>query len=98
MDTSIQGGMMAELEVFIKYPDNKYGEGIMIEEYNDRISLVLAQEGQGNGTVWKKWVFPQNKERMPMEKAIPHKIYLGHNRETAIDMLRQIAMHLKGAK
>ena len=89
---------MAELEIFFEYPDNKYGEGIMLEEYNDRISLVLAQKGQGGGTVWKKWVYPQNKDRQPIEKAIPHKIYLGHNRETAIEMLRKIAIELKGVK
>ena len=67
-----------------------------MEEYNDRISLVLAQKGQAEGTVWKKWVFPQGKDRQPNEKAIPHKIYLGHNRQSAIDMLRKIAVQLKG--
>ncbi len=89
---------MAELEVFFEYPDNQYGEGIMLEEYNDRISLVLAQKGKGNGTVYKKWVYPQGKDRGPIDKAIPHKIYLGHNREVAIDMLRKIAVELKGGK
>ena len=89
---------MAELEIFFEYPDNKYGEGIMVEEYNDRISLVLAQKGQ-EGTTWKKWVYPQKRvdgRNEPNEKAIPHKIYLGHDRATAIDMLRKIAIQLKG--
>ena len=92
---------MAELEMFFEYPGEKYGEGIMLEEYNDRISLVLAQRGKGEGTIWKKWVYSQKRvdgQNLPSEKAIPHKIYLGHNRETAIEMLRKIAIELKGKK
>jgi len=63
-----KGEDMSELEVFFEYPDSKYGEGIMLEEYNDRISLVLAQKGKGEGTAWKKWAYPQNKERQPTER------------------------------
>lgn len=89
---------MSELEIFFEYPNDQYGQGIMLEEYNDRINLVSAQKAQGNGTVYKKWVFPQTKDRQPAEKAIPHKIYLGNNRESAIEMLRKIAIELKGGQ
>ena len=87
---------MAEFEIFIPYPNDKYGQGIMIEEYNDRISLVLAQRGQGDATTYKKWVYPQTKDRSPCPKAIPHKIHLGETRSEAVEMLRKIAIQLKG--
>ena len=88
---------MPELEIFFEYEDSKYGEGIMVEEYNDRISLVLAQQGKGDGTVYKKWCYPQGKDRAPLEKAIPWKIYLGPDRKKAVEMLRKIAVELKGS-
>ena len=82
-------------EIFFEIPGSKYGEGIMLEEYNDRISLVLAQKGKGNGTTYKKWCFPQTKDREPAEKAIPWKIQIGRDRQEAVETLRKIAMELK---
>ena len=79
-----------------EYPDDKYGSGIMLEEYNDRISLVLAQKSQGEGTVYKKWCYPQGKDRGPIEKAIPWKIQIGRDRIEAVEMLRKIAIQIKG--
>ena len=92
-----RGIEMPELEMFFEFPDNKYGEGIMLEEYNDRLSLVFAQKPKsGNGTVYKKWCYPQGKDRGPLEKAIPWKIHIGRDRQEAIEMLRAIAIQLKG--
>lgn len=85
---------MAELEIFFEIEGSQYGEGIMLEEYHDRISLVSANKGK-EGTNYKKWCFPQTKDRVPAEKAIPWKISLGPNRKSAVDMLRKIAMELK---
>ena len=87
---------MAETEVFFEYPNDQYNQGIIVEEFNDRISLVLAQKPKGNGTIYKKWCFPQTKDRQPTEKPIPWKIFIGHDRQSAIEMLRRIAIHLKG--
>lgn len=84
---------MAELEIFFPYPNSKYGDGIILEEWHDRLSLVVGSKSQ-EGTVYKKWVFPQTKDREPASKAIPWKVQLGSSREEAIDMLKNILMEL----
>ena len=84
---------MPELEMFFEYPESKYNDGIMLEEYHDRISLVAAYKSNGQGTAGKKWCYPQ-KDRGPAEKAIPWKIELGHDRDTAIQMLQDILRFL----
>ncbi len=63
-------------EIFLQ-TDKQYGNGIMLEEYNGVYSLVRAAKSQNGGTVWKKWGFPQDKDRKPIEKGIPWKIELG---------------------
>ncbi len=89
---------MSELEMFFPYPNSKYSDGIMLEEYHDRLSLVAAQEGKGDGTTYKRWCYPQGKDRGPLDKAVPWKIELGHNRETAIKMLKDIISFLAPGK
>ena len=67
-------------ETFYPLPGSQYNEGIILEEYNEEYSLILAQKPQGNGTVYKRWVFPEYKKE-PSKKAIPWKITLGNQRE-----------------
>ena len=68
-------------EFFYAYPNDDYNGGIVLEEYNGVLSLVAGGKGQGNGTVYKKWGFPQKKDKQPTERAIPWKIQLGNDRE-----------------
>lgn len=75
--------------------ETKYGEGVLLEEYNEEYSLIAASKGQGQGTIFKKWVFPQMKDRKPAEKALPWKVTLGGHRQ-AIKALEYFLKHLKG--
>ena len=72
--------MMAR-QFFYQYPNNKWNQGILLEEYNGVLSLVAGGKGQGNGTVYSKWGYSQTKDKQPAEKPIPWKIQLGNDRE-----------------
>ncbi len=73
---------------FIKDESSNFDEGILLEEYKGAFALVNAQEGQ-DGKIFKRWIFPQGKERKPLEKAIPWQIRLG-DKETAIRKLKAL--------
>jgi hypothetical protein len=68
------------MDDFLRYPGNQYNEGISLDEYNGVISLVLAQEGE-DGTIYKRWCFPQVKGKKPGAKALPWRIALGKPQE-----------------
>jgi hypothetical protein len=67
---------------------------ILLDFYNDAYSLIAAQEGK-DGNVYKRWVYPQGKNRQASEKSIPLKITLG-NRTEALEMLKAIINALMG--
>ena len=65
-------------EIFFEDPSSDYKEGIMLEEYNGVLSLVAAQRSaKAEGTVYKKWGFPQDRDKKPISEAIPWKVRLG---------------------
>jgi len=73
---------------------NKYNDIILLDEYNEQISVVSAREGK-DGKIYPQWVFPQDKDRQPRDKAIPLKVTLG-DRATAARHLRFLADALEG--
>jgi hypothetical protein len=75
---------------------NKYNDVIQLDEYNEQISIVAARESK-DGKVYPQWVFPQDKDRQPRDKAIPLKVTLG-DRETAARRLRHLADVLDGGQ
>ena len=64
----------------------KYGDGIAIDEYDGKISIVAAQQGRDD-QIYARWVFPQTKDRTPTDKAIPLKITIGNDKADAINTL-----------
>lgn len=79
---------MSEFELFFELEGSEYGDGVLLDKYGDRYSLVAAQKSQkANGTIYKRWAFPQDKDKKPREKAVPMGVKLG-NRTQAIVMLR----------
>jgi len=75
---------------FVPFENDKYGNGILLEEYNGKWSLCMAETG-GDGNVYKKWIYPQRydketKERYASDKTIPWSIRLGEITD-AIDAL-----------
>ena len=67
--------------------NTEWNDGVLLEEYQGKWSLVMAQDK--DGTVYKRWVYPQkrvDKENVPGDKAIPHKILLG-NKDQAVQIL-----------
>jgi len=79
---------------FVALPDSKYGDGILLEEYNGTMSLVRAFMGN-EGKPVMKWCFPQGKDREPGPKGLPWKIELG-SREHAAEVLRHFLGVLTG--
>ncbi|MBS3809781.1 MAG: hypothetical protein KGY38_06485 [Desulfobacterales bacterium] len=68
---------------------NKFNDVIRLDEYNGEISVVAAREIK-DGKTYPQWVFPQDRDRKPRDKAIPLKVTLG-DRETAARHLRYLA-------
>lgn len=62
------------MDQHVEIPDSKYGECIVINEYNGEISLVLGNVS--GDKVYKKWCFPEYKKE-PRTKSVPWKIPLG---------------------
>ena len=75
-------------ENFYKFNEGQYGEGVLLEEYNERLSLVAANESnKDGGTVYKKWCYPQAKGQRPGDTAIPMKVG-GISRYEMVKMLK----------
>ncbi len=62
--------------------ESKYGECITVDEYNGKFSLQVSRKGS-DGQVYVSWCYPQ-RNREPMEKAIPMSITIGYSTEEAI--------------
>ena len=80
-------------EVSYELPESQYGDVVMLQEYKEQYSIVAARKGQ-DGKVWMEWVYPQ-REKKPIEKAIPLKVGLGGHAE-AIECLEFLLSELKG--
>lgn len=80
---------MIQIENFLII-DEKYKSGIGIDVYKNEINLCTAYLTQDNKII-NQWVFPQNKNRQPSTKAIPHKISLGLKQQ-AIQRLEQLLL------
>lgn len=65
--------------------DSEWKQGAALDYYNQKISIVAANEGK-DGKIYMKWVYSQTKERKASEKTIPLKITLG-DAGTAINIL-----------
>jgi hypothetical protein len=72
-------------EMFFKRENSEYNEGIIFQEYRDNFYLVSG--GKGQHAVWKKFCFPQRKDKTPTDTAIPMGVNLG-NRHEAIKMFK----------
>jgi hypothetical protein len=84
-------------QVFYKLKNSDYGEGLLLEKYNETFGVYAAQEPrETNGTIYKRWAFPQTKERQPGEKAIPMGIKLGNQTE-AIEILKYFLEQLNAS-
>lgn len=80
--------------IFFGRKDSKYGEGVLLDEYNGLWSLVSAKEGK-DGKVYMEWCFPQKRDgsKQPLEKSLPWKISFG-SREEMVSTLRKILYKL----
>ncbi len=83
------------MENFKEYPNDKYGSGIELDEYNGTYSLVASRRAD-DGNVYKEWVFPSYKKK-PREKSCPWKIPIGSSPAEAIETLQYFISLLSGA-
>jgi len=73
--------------------ETKYGDHVIMEEYNEQYSIIAARKGK-DGAIWKEWVFPQDGDRKPRDKAIPLKVFLGGHAQ-AIKVLEYMLAELR---
>jgi len=85
------------MDEFRQYPDgetqNKYSRGLTLQEYKGAFYLVSSRRTE-KGDIAFEWCYPQ-RDRAPMEKAIPWKIKLGDSRKEAFEMLANFGRILK---
>ena len=82
-------------EIKIEIKGSKYGEGVIFQRYNGTFSLLSASCSQ-DGTMYPKWVFPQDKERQPMPKAIPMKVSFGADPAEVAEILKAMLLAVGG--
>ena len=75
--------------------ENKYNNGVSVEEYKGTYSLAAAYETR-DGNVALRWAYP-DKDRKPAEKAQPVKIVIG-SRDDAVELLRAVAAVIRGGE
>ena len=73
---------------FFADPDSQYGEGVLLDEYNGKFSLVSARQGK-DGTVYMQWVYPQARDgsKGPIDKSVPWKVTPG-DKDAMVKMLQ----------
>jgi len=75
--------------------DEKYNQGVTLDEYNGVLSLVSCRKTD-KGMVFMQWCYPQTRENdtnIPADKSLPWKITLG-DRFSAIGVLRELLHRL----
>jgi len=84
-----------EKEIFYEYQGSSYGDGILLDEYRNEFSLVVAK--RKDGKTYKEWVFPQKRDgsKQPLDKSLPWKIKLG-SKDEALRVLRFFLAELEG--
>ena len=71
--------------------DEQWKNGVALEEYGGKFSLVRAYQGN-DGAIFVKWGYPQ-KDKAPIEKALPWKVELG-DKDQAADILQRFLVEL----
>ena len=82
------------MDKFFKIASSQYNEGVFFTEYNGKYQLLTGQTGKDDEN-YKKWVFPQGKDRLPGEKAIPMGVTIG-GKDEAISILKAMLSELGG--
>ena len=79
---------MLDNKFFYPDPDSQYGEGVMLDEYNGKWSLVSARQGK-DGKVFMQWAYPQARDgsKKPIDKSVPWKVSFG-SKDVTINALR----------
>jgi len=89
--------MAGEFEIVVPVDGSEYGDCVMMQKYGDKYQLLAGQlSKKPNGSPWMRWVFPQDKDKQPREKAIPLQINLG-NLIAARSILAQLLASLPAA-
>ena len=71
--------------------DQQYNSGLCLDDYGNEISICKAHaDSQNEDEIYLDWIFPQNKDRKPIEKSLPWKIVLGETGQ-AVKILRYLA-------
>jgi len=83
------------IEIFIPFKNNKYREGLFLNEYNGKFYIVQAQMSKNGGSVFKKFCCPVFKNTIQEERKMPMGIQL-KDRKEAIEILTKILSLLEG--
>lgn len=81
---------MIQKENYIEI-NGEYHSGIAINVYKNEVSICQASVSSKDGNIYSDWVFPQDRDRNPGSRAIPHKIPLGLKQQ-AIQRIEQLLL------
>jgi len=73
-------------KIFLQDKNSQYGDGILLEEYNENFSLYAAQKSN-DGPIYKRWGRVKIGKDKYTEKDVPIQIRLGNQNE-AIEKLK----------
>jgi hypothetical protein len=86
--------------IFYGFPEDEWGNGIILSEYRGAYYLGSANRGR-NKVVYKHFCYPQQRKRKtrpPAKKAVPWQIKLGSNKEEAVKVAIWLYKQLKEMK
>ena len=88
---------MASIDLgLFKMIDTKYQSGIVIDNYNGRISLQNARSKESG--IWVDWAHPQgfeDGEKIIRDKSVPMEVTIGNSKQQAIETLEYFIDILK---
>ena len=83
-------------DIFVANENSKYGDGIVINLYDGKYSLIPAKK-KGD-EIYLEWCFPQGPDRKPKGTSVPWKVVIGESEEQAAATLAKLYRMLKPAK
>ena len=75
-------------DIFVANENSKYGDGIVINLYDGKYSLIPAR--QKGDEIYLEWCFPQDPDRKPKGTSVPWKVVIGESEEQAAATLAKL--------
>ena len=87
------------MKPFFVMTNPQYKEGVLLRNYNGKVSIATAREYQKGGSTRHapKFCQPETSYQKFSDRAVPMGVTLGDNLIEALEMLKKIAAHVVAA-